>query len=229
MKIKNKLWIIGITLLGTLGLFQENIKANEVANSPFPNVSVEDIQVSSGMGWRSLDDIQYHQGWDLPQAKGTPVLTIGAGKVVYAGFISGHGNIVIVYDEASDTATYYQHLSEIKVSKDTEVKVGQEVGTVGGTGESPDYDSFAPHLHIGMYKNAGEYVNNDYPLPPLPKDSKEAATTDYLDPAQLFGCDSHSSEWVNQLTNMYGTDTNRPDTIKDGTTTVTVGDAQNKS
>ena len=228
MNLKNKLSFIGLILLGTFTLFQAEIKADEISNSPFPNVNVKDIEVSSGMGWRSLDDVQYHQGWDLPQAKGTPVLTIGAGKVVYAGFIASHGNIVIVYDEATDTATYYQHLSEIKVKKDTEVKSGQEVGTVGGTGESPDYDSFAPHLHIGMFKNAGKYVKNEYPLPPLPKDSQTAAKTDYLDPAGAFGCNDNSSEWVDQKTNMYGKDSNRPDSIKDGTTTVTVGDAQNK-
>lgn len=76
---------------------QTAIKGISNSSSPFPNVSVNDLQISSGMGWRSIGGVQYHQGWDLPAVQGTPVLATNNGVVSYTGFLPDQGNVVIVY------------------------------------------------------------------------------------------------------------------------------------
>src|SRR5699024_1861204 len=183
---------------------QTAIKGISNSSSPFPNVSVNDLQISSGMGWRSIDGVQYHQGWDLPAVQ---------------------GNVVIVYFQESNTAVYFQHLASITVSKGQQVTSGQQVGTVGGTGASPDYNSYAPHLHIGAFKNASNYINNAYPMPSLPTNSETAATTDFISPAEMFGIDDNQNNWIDEQTNMYGSNSEQPASISDGNNFVTVGQA----
>ncbi|PAY50910.1 peptidase M23 [Ligilactobacillus salivarius] len=204
---------------------QTVIKGISNSISPFPNVSVNDLQISSGMGWRSIGGVQYHQGWDLPAIQGTPVLATNNGVVSYTGFLPDQGNVVIVYFQESNTAVYFQHLASITVSKGQQVTSGQQVGTVGGTGVSPDYNSYAPHLHIGAFKNASNYINNAYPMPSLPTNSETAATTDFISPAEMFGIDDNQNNWIDEQTNMYGSNSEQPASISDGNNFVTVGQA----
>lgn len=103
---------------------QTAIKGISNSSSPFPNVSVNDLQISSGMGWRSIGGVQYHQGWDLPAVQGTPVLATNNGVVSYTGFLPDQGNVVIVYFQESNTAVYFQHLASITVSKGQQVTSG---------------------------------------------------------------------------------------------------------
>lgn len=204
---------------------QTAIKGISNSRSPFPNVSVNDLQISSGMGWRSIGGVQYHQGWDLPAVQGTPVLATNNGVVSYTGFLPDQGNVVIVYFQESNTAVYFQHLASITVSKGQQVTSGQQVGTVGGTGASPDYNSYAPHLHIGAFKNASNYINNAYPMPSLPTNSETAAVTDFISPAEMFGVDMNQNNWIDEQTNMYGSNSEQPASISDGNNFVTVGQA----
>lgn len=90
-----------------------------------------------------------HLGVDFAAKNGTPIKSIGDGKIIFEGRKGGYGNaIVIRYN--SQFKTLYGHLSRFASSLHVGsfVKKGQIVGYVGSTGWST-----GPHLHFEMYVN----------------------------------------------------------------------------
>jgi murein DD-endopeptidase MepM/ murein hydrolase activator NlpD len=93
-----------------------------------------------------------HLGTDYGAPIGTPVQTIGSGKVIFAGRQGGEGNIVhIVHFNGYETM--YLHLSKMYVRAGERVEIGKTIGQVGSTGLST-----GPHLDFrilqkGQYKN----------------------------------------------------------------------------
>jgi murein DD-endopeptidase MepM/ murein hydrolase activator NlpD len=93
-----------------------------------------------------------HMGTDYGAPIGTPVQTIGSGRVVFAGRKGGEGNIVQVA-HAHGYETMYLHLSRMFVHAGERVEIGKTIGLVGSTGLST-----GPHLDFrilqkGQYKN----------------------------------------------------------------------------
>ncbi len=87
-----------------------------------------------------------HLGVDIATSEGTPVLAIGAGKVIQAGKASGWGNFITIAHTLVDKTTLfsnYAHLSEIQVKVGDIVQQGQVIGNVGNTG-----NSYGNHLHF---------------------------------------------------------------------------------
>lgn len=97
-----------------------------------------------------------HTGVDLDAARGTPVLAAGGGKVVWVGFglYSGIYNpddpygmaVLIRHDFGYDGRlmyTAYGHLEEASVWLGQHVEAGDQIGTVGDTGNAE-----GPHLHF---------------------------------------------------------------------------------
>jgi murein DD-endopeptidase MepM/ murein hydrolase activator NlpD len=93
-----------------------------------------------------------HMGTDYGAPVGTPVQTIGSGRVVFAGRKGGEGNMVqIAHSEGYETM--YLHLSRMYVRQGQRVEIGKTIGLVGSTGLST-----GPHLDFrilqrGQYKN----------------------------------------------------------------------------
>ena len=93
-----------------------------------------------------------HMGTDYGAPVGTPVQTIGSGRVVFAGRKGGEGNMVqIAHSEGYETM--YLHLSRMFVRIGQHVEIGKTIGLVGSTGLST-----GPHLDFrilqrGQYKN----------------------------------------------------------------------------
>lgn len=86
----------------------------------------------------------YHWGIDIGSSKryGDPVSAAYDGKVVEEGWVDlGLGNYVVL--EHGDFLTVYGHLSQILITEGEEVAQGQEIGTIGSTGNSN-----GPHLHF---------------------------------------------------------------------------------
>lgn len=93
-----------------------------------------------------------HMGTDYRAPLGTPVQSIGTGRVVFAGRKSGEGNMVEIA-HFSGYETRYLHLSQMFVHTGEHVEMGKTIGLVGSTGLAT-----APHLDFrilqrGQYKN----------------------------------------------------------------------------
>jgi murein DD-endopeptidase MepM/ murein hydrolase activator NlpD len=99
-----------------------------------------------------LKVVRPHLGTDYGAPVGTPVQTIGSGKVLFAGRRGGEGNMVDIA-HADGYETMYLHLSRMFVRAGEHVDIGKTIGLVGMTGLAT-----GPHLDFrilqkGQYKN----------------------------------------------------------------------------
>ncbi len=101
-----------------------------------------------------------HHGVDYAAATGTPVYTIGDGKVISKGWTGGGGNTVKIKHN-SVYITSYMHLSKYaaNLKEGDRVKQGEVIGYVGSTGLAT-----GPHLDFRVYKNS-------YAIDPLKMDA----------------------------------------------------------
>ena len=111
-------------------------------------------RVTSGYGrrWGRL-----HAGIDIAAPKGTPIRAAKAGTVVFAGQMSGYGNVVII-DHGGGLSTLYGHQSRLGSSRGQRVSQGQVIGYVGSTGHST-----GNHCHFetrvnGVARNPRNYL-----------------------------------------------------------------------
>jgi len=110
-----------------------------------------------------------HHGVDYAAPSGTPVYTIGNGKVVEKGYDKGGGNYIKIKHNATYT-TVYMHLKGFAtgIKQGSSVSQGQLLGYVGSTGLST-----GPHLDFRVYKN-GTPINplsmQSPPAEPIAKD-----------------------------------------------------------
>lgn len=93
-----------------------------------------------------------HHGTDFGAKRGTPLLAVNAGKVIYSGYMGGYGKVVKIRHKGG-YVSLYAHQSRIRVKRGAYVKKGQVIGHVGSTGRST-----GPHLHFGLTKN-GRWIN----------------------------------------------------------------------
>jgi murein DD-endopeptidase MepM/ murein hydrolase activator NlpD len=94
-----------------------------------------------GMRWGRM-----HTGIDIGVGYGTPIHAAASGTVIFAGWMGGYGNFVIV-DHGGGLSTAYAHQSSIAVGGGA-VSQGQVLGYVGCTGHC-----FGPHLHFEVRIN----------------------------------------------------------------------------
>lgn len=88
-----------------------------------------------------------HQGIDIANRHGAPVVAPADGVVVFAGVEGAYGK-VLVLDHGFGIKTRYAHLSEFHVERGASVKRGQKIGAIGNTGRST-----GPHLHYEVRVN----------------------------------------------------------------------------
>jgi murein DD-endopeptidase MepM/ murein hydrolase activator NlpD len=105
--------------------------------------------VTSGFGMRWG---RMHEGIDIAAASGTPIHAAAGGTVIWAGWLGGYGNLVVI-DHHNSLATAYGHQSAIATAVGASVSQGQVIGYVGTTGHST-----GPHLHFEVRVN-GEPVD----------------------------------------------------------------------
>jgi murein DD-endopeptidase MepM/ murein hydrolase activator NlpD len=99
--------------------------------------------VVSPFGWRWG---RMHEGIDIAAGYGAPIAAAASGTVIYAGWMGGYGNLIII-DHGGGLATAYAHQSSFAVGGGS-VSQGQVIGYVGCTGHC-----FGPHLHFEVRVN----------------------------------------------------------------------------
>jgi len=111
---------------------------------------------SSGLIWPAGGSVtspfgfrwgRMHEGIDIGASYGSGIRAAAAGTVIYCGWESGYGNLVVI-DHGGNLATAYGHQSAIAVTCGQQVSQGQVIGYVGSTGHST-----GPHLHFEVRIN----------------------------------------------------------------------------
>lgn len=111
--------------------------------------------VSSGFGMRMhpiYGSARMHTGIDLNANTGTPIYATGGGTVESAGWEGGYGYTVVI-NHGFGYKTLYGHCNQMVVSPGQRVVRGQQIATVGTTG-----DATGPHVHYEVMVK-GQVVN----------------------------------------------------------------------
>ena len=98
------------------------------------------------------EETREHYGVDIAVPIGEPVMASASGQVVFAGWTTELGNLIVLY-HGNEYFTYYGHNDLILVKEYEKVKRGDVISTSGNSGISS-----GPHLHFEIWKD-GEPVD----------------------------------------------------------------------
>ncbi|MGC9378626.1 peptidoglycan DD-metalloendopeptidase family protein [Streptomyces sp. MH13] len=122
---------------GAVRLGQPEVRLGRSWVSP---VETYDLSASFGSGGSRW--AHRHTGQDFAVPVGTPVRSVGTGRVVKVS-CGGAFGIQVVVQHAGGYYTQYAHLAAVAVDQGDRVRPGQWVGQSGSTGNST-----GPHLHF---------------------------------------------------------------------------------
>lgn len=116
-----------------------------------------------------LNRVRAHRGVDYSAPTGTPIQAVADGKVIFAGWKGGYGNVVQL-KHGSAYSTLYGHMTNFArgIRNGQTVSQGQTIGYVGRTGLAT-----GPHLHYEFLVNGVHRDPMTVKLPnALPLDTK---------------------------------------------------------
>jgi murein DD-endopeptidase MepM/ murein hydrolase activator NlpD len=128
-----------------------------------PSISPVNTRITANYGTRKNPftnrGSEFHPGMDFAGETGTPIKATGDGVVIFSGWQSGYGNVIIL-SHGYGLTTLYGHNSKLLVKKGDKVKKAQIISKMGSTGRST-----GPHLHYevrlnGNLVNPSKYLNN---------------------------------------------------------------------
>ncbi len=80
----------------------------------------------------TFQTVTLHKGIDLRAPRGAPVRAVAAGRVAWAGWFKGYGNLVIL-DHGDGYHSLVAHLASMSTATGEQVAQGALLGTVGDT------------------------------------------------------------------------------------------------
>jgi len=126
------------------------------SKTPTFGMPLRHARITSSFSYRRWHPILHkyrpHHGTDFGARRGTPLLAVADGRIIYAGWMRGYGKVVKIKHKGG-FISLYAHQSRIRVHNGQRVKRGQIIGYVGSTGRST-----GPHLHFGLMKN-GRWID----------------------------------------------------------------------
>jgi len=111
--------------------------------------------ISSRYGERNdpfTGERENHTGLDFAGTRGSEVLSVASGVVIWASNRPGYGKTVEI-DHGNGYSTRYAHSDSLMVKAGDHVKTGQVIALMGSTGRAS-----APHVHFEVLKN-GHRIN----------------------------------------------------------------------
>jgi lysostaphin len=125
--------------------------------------------LASGLIWPTQGNLTrgfntYHEGIDIANSTGTPIVAAASGTVIKAGRDDsgwGLGNVIEI-QHPDGSQTVYGHNSRLLVSKGQQVTQGQVIAEMGSTGNST-----GPHLHFEFHPDGRLAVDPATGLPSL--------------------------------------------------------------
>lgn len=115
------------------------------------NIIIRQDAGGDGFFAASRNGRRIHEGIDLYAPIRTPVLAARSGRVVAATRNRGMGNYIVIR-HSDGLKTIYGHLTDIFVKKNSYVRQGQIIGSVGKTGNARS-NTILPHLHFELRKD----------------------------------------------------------------------------
>lgn len=110
-----------------------------------PSMWPTDGYISSGFGYRTYPDQEFHPGLDITNDYGAPIYATASGTVEEAGWDSGGYGYKVAIDHGNGYVSWYAHDSRILVDVGDTVRKGQEIAEVGDTGFAT-----GPHCHYEL-------------------------------------------------------------------------------
>ena len=134
--------------------YTRRIMSNK-ANSKFI-MPLRHVRVTSSFSYSRYHPIlrryRPHHGTDFGAKRGTPLLAVNDGEVIFAGRMGGYGKVIKI-KHPGGYMSLYAHQSRLRAKRGQKVKKGKIIGYVGSTGRST-----GPHLHFGLKKN-GRWID----------------------------------------------------------------------
>ncbi|WP_447956830.1 murein hydrolase activator EnvC family protein [Vreelandella sp. EE7] len=90
------------------------------------------VQGAISAGFRGQDGVHYN-GIVIEASANTPVTSVHAGRVVFADWMRGFGNLLII-DHGDQVMTLYAHMQQFSARPGQQVSRGDEIGRVGNSG-----------------------------------------------------------------------------------------------
>ena len=94
----------------------------------------------------------FHKGIDIIAPRGTKILAVVDGVIKETNYSSEYGNYIIIEND-KEYESLYAHLDKITVKEGDNVLQGEEIGTVGCSGNVT-----GPCLHFELH-HKGEPIN----------------------------------------------------------------------
>jgi murein DD-endopeptidase MepM/ murein hydrolase activator NlpD len=163
---------LGISLLGSQAAFGQSggvgSPGDTTTTTPAPTPTTTYPQVfpvpgphTYGAGFGAPRSGHSHQGQDIFAACGSPLVSVSRARVKYVSFQKAAGNYVVLRFKKLKQDYFYAHLATSMVTKGQVVLPGQQVGTVGETGNARGC-----HLHFELW--AGKWYRGGRPINPTP-------------------------------------------------------------
>ena len=91
---------------------------------------------------KQLNVVNFESGIEIKADRGEPIHAVYAGRVLYAKWFKGYGNMIII-DHGNNYYTIYAHAQELFAAQGDTVEAGEVVATVGDSGSM-----IGPSLHF---------------------------------------------------------------------------------
>ncbi len=158
IKVGQRLYLAGKPRLGESQTPKENLTEEDVQKrDKIRNdlILPAEAKVISEYGLRNG---RPHKGIDLGAKHGTPIYAVLDGTVVYSGVQGSYGNVVVI-EHPDFVMTVYAHNEKNLVNVNDVVTKGQQIATVGSTGNAQ-----GSHVHF-EYRLKGKAINPRKVLP----------------------------------------------------------------
>lgn len=141
-------------------LMQGGLYHLEISSGPSIGFPVTDTRAHIGSFWGADRDggKRRHEGVDIFAKKGSPAVAAMDGYITAVQETPIGGKVIWLRPEGKEYTLYYAHLDRQDVQAGQQVLRGDQLGTVGNTGNARTTPA---HLHFGIYTFQG-------PVDPLP-------------------------------------------------------------
>jgi septal ring factor EnvC (AmiA/AmiB activator) len=101
--------------------------------------------------------MNYRSGIEIQAQLGEPIRAVGDGRVLFASWFKGFGNMIII-DHGNNYCTVYAHAEELFKQKGDDVLAQEVIATVGDTGLSPEPGLYFEVRHQGKAMDPAAWI-----------------------------------------------------------------------